>query len=281
MTDQPFVDARRLLELLAQRHSKDIFVPECKNGPTVGVRGLRKLDAWAMKRSWAHVHTWGYEIKVTRSDFLRDEKWRETADLCHAFSFVCPWEMIKTQEVPQGVGLIYATSGGGRLLTRIKAPRRDIEMPVELLCYVLMARARIVDLDRWESEADYWRRWMREKSENLDLGHRVSKRLWEVIHGRLHDAERRANNAMDKARGLEEADRILKRMGITPGCWGIDELIRRKINLLQEAVPQSLIDQIKATRDRLDTLVGRLLEERGEEVAVGQASQEEEFDDEE
>ena len=58
--------------LLAVRHAKDVFVEECKNGPTHNTKTLIKLDAWAMSRSWANPHTFGYEIKVSRSDFLSD-----------------------------------------------------------------------------------------------------------------------------------------------------------------------------------------------------------------
>ena len=66
--------ASDLLALLAKKHSADVFVPECKTGGTWAGTHLR-LDAWAMRRSWTHPTVWGYEIKVSRSDFLSDDKW--------------------------------------------------------------------------------------------------------------------------------------------------------------------------------------------------------------
>ncbi|GAG12604.1 unnamed protein product, partial [marine sediment metagenome] len=39
------VNAREIVELLAAKHWKDIFIPECKDGPSWGGRPLR-LDAW-------------------------------------------------------------------------------------------------------------------------------------------------------------------------------------------------------------------------------------------
>jgi len=59
-----------LLRLIADRHAEDVFVPQCKDGPTQGYGPkLRVLDAWAMRKSWSQWSTVGYEIKVSRDDF--------------------------------------------------------------------------------------------------------------------------------------------------------------------------------------------------------------------
>lgn len=44
--------ASEILKLLAIKHSGDVFVPECKDGPTHYVSHSR-LDAWVMARSWS------------------------------------------------------------------------------------------------------------------------------------------------------------------------------------------------------------------------------------
>lgn len=66
-----------VVELLRAKHSGDVFVEECKNGPThsAGRGGMVRMDAWAMPRSWAHPAVSGYEVKISRSDFLGDDKW--------------------------------------------------------------------------------------------------------------------------------------------------------------------------------------------------------------
>ncbi|WP_208112793.1 MmcB family DNA repair protein [Aureibacillus halotolerans] len=44
-----------------------------------------------------------YEIKVSRSDFLRDDKWPAYKNQCHRFFFVCPKDLIKPEELPDEV----------------------------------------------------------------------------------------------------------------------------------------------------------------------------------
>src|SRR5262245_37558363 len=84
--------------MLSQRHLGDVFVPECKTGSTG--EGLLKLDAWAMKKSWADPLTWGYEIKVSRSDFTGDQKWHNYLRYCSEFYFVAPLGLIDVDELP-------------------------------------------------------------------------------------------------------------------------------------------------------------------------------------
>lgn len=64
------ITAKAILELLRAKHAEDVFVPECKTGPSQG-HDHSRFDAWVMKKSWANAATIGYEIKVSRSDFLR------------------------------------------------------------------------------------------------------------------------------------------------------------------------------------------------------------------
>lgn len=52
----------------------------------------------------------GYEFKTNRNDFLNEiktEKWKKYTEHCHTFCFVCPVGLIKKEEVPKKVGLIY------------------------------------------------------------------------------------------------------------------------------------------------------------------------------
>ena len=49
----------------------------------------------------------GFEFKVSRSDFLADKKWKKYLKHCNSFSFVCPYGMIKKEELPEGIGLLW------------------------------------------------------------------------------------------------------------------------------------------------------------------------------
>lgn len=96
-------------QVLAKKHSKDFFLCEVKTGPSWYTSGLGIIDAWAMKKSWANEKVTGYEIKVSRSDFVKDEKWTNYLPFCNEFYFICPKDLIKRDEVGGLIcGLTYA-----------------------------------------------------------------------------------------------------------------------------------------------------------------------------
>lgn len=146
MSDKRKVDAAVLLDLLAAKHAQDVFVAECKDGPSWGVDGHRRLDAWALRRSWSPLTTVGYEIKATRQDFEQDQKWLNYWPLCHELYLVCPPKLVTAADLPTGVGLIWSTMSGSKLHTKIKAERRqpDADQQLLLQAYVLMSRVRVV-----------------------------------------------------------------------------------------------------------------------------------------
>jgi len=55
----------------------------------------------------------GFEFKLSREDFLNEiktQKFKRYLGYCHNFSFVCPWGLIKKDEVPPKVGLLWITT---------------------------------------------------------------------------------------------------------------------------------------------------------------------------
>lgn len=213
--------ARDLLSLLAKRHEGDVFVPECKTGPSWG-GGCLRMDAWAMARSWSKPWTAGYEIKATRRDFVQDDKAHLYLPYCSRFYFVCPWGLIDPGELPEGAGLIYATKTGGRLVTKHKAPERDVEVPEALFRYLLMSRVQIVrNMDQAnaarESPREYWSRWLEERRIDFEFGQRVGREIRRTVHDRILDAERRMAKLEKENRGLAEVREILDRLGCSAG----------------------------------------------------------------
>ncbi len=139
------LSSEQIITLLTTKHEGDVFIAECKNGSTHMANHLR-LDAWAMPKSWAPWTTIGYEVKVSRADFERDQKWPSYVAYCHQFSIVCPGGLIKVQDLPTGVGLLWVSANGERLHTKLRAERHEPD-PVklcQLLSYALMNRSRIV-----------------------------------------------------------------------------------------------------------------------------------------
>lgn len=65
----------------------------------------RRIDAAIIDVSTRWIR--GFEIKLTRSDFLRDEKWQAYSEFCSSLSIVCPDGLIKKEEVPKPFGLLY------------------------------------------------------------------------------------------------------------------------------------------------------------------------------
>jgi hypothetical protein len=56
--------SNRIHGLLRVKHSEDLYIPECKNGPTqsVGRRALGIMDAWVLVRTWSPMTAIGNNI---------------------------------------------------------------------------------------------------------------------------------------------------------------------------------------------------------------------------
>lgn len=116
------VTEQQILDVLASKHTRDIFVPHCKIGQSYG-NGQLILDAWVMPFSWTKPII-GYEVKVSRGDFRRDRKWAGYLQYCNLFYFVTPWGLIGKGEIPEEAGLIYLTKTGSSLRYIKRAPNR-------------------------------------------------------------------------------------------------------------------------------------------------------------
>ena len=77
---------------------RNIFIPEFT------YEG-RRVDAVIIDTD----HRWvrGYEIKTSRSDWLRDIKWTEYTAFCSSLSIVCPEGLIRPEEVNPPFGLLW------------------------------------------------------------------------------------------------------------------------------------------------------------------------------
>lgn len=67
-----------------------------------------RLDGVALEVNWRG-DTWisGFEVKVSRGDFLRDAKYLCYKNYVDDLTLVCPARMIDRSEVPEPVGLMY------------------------------------------------------------------------------------------------------------------------------------------------------------------------------
>lgn len=207
--------AGAVLAMLEARHHKDVFVSECKDGPTWG-GGAMRLDAWAMKRSWAHPCTTGYEIKVSRSDWLNDKKWPAYTDLVHEFYLVAPDGVIDVAEVPAGIGLMRVPKTGDRLMVKRKAAHKEPAPEAQnlLLTYVLMSRATIDAPLRHRTTIEDWKAWLKSKRDMVVVGHKVSKALREAYERDVRDVQVRLASVQNEAECAREVREACAALGI-------------------------------------------------------------------
>lgn len=207
--------ANHLTELLRARHVKDIFVPECK----MGAGGSRTLDGWALLPTWSPLTAIGYEIKVSRSDWLQDQKFEEYRSACHLFFVVALRGVVQIGELPPGVGLLepIGQGTGCRLVMRAKATRGtpDDARLVRLMAHVLMWRKdqRDYGAQTREQRAAFWKSWVAEREDFHVVGRSVRGRMRQI----LDEAIQAKQTAESRARRLEDVDAVLTELGIRPG----------------------------------------------------------------
>lgn len=259
------VTAYEIKKALADKHWKDFFVTECKSGPTFLERpgGLKILDALAIKKSWTQPCFTGYEVKVSRSDFLRDVKFYTYEEIVNCLYIVCPKGMIDRTEVPESVGLMYYDPEAKAISTRKKAIYRKIEYSPDLLLYVIYTR---LDNDRipfFESKAEFFREYVAGKRDNRSLARDVRSKLVQEnarLEQELAAVEKFKRERMD----YEAIKEVLKKHKIYGWRHGGSAAEELDITLSQ-ACPADIIE----IRRQLENVVDRLrdVEERrkGEE----------------
>lgn len=200
----------KILTCLAKRHRDDIFLNEVGNGPT-GI-GYRRMDAVAMKKSWANPAITVYEIKTSRGDFLADNKWTDYLKYCNLFSFAVAENVCDKSELPPEAGLILYNAEKDSIKTIRRPLWRPIDTPVGLYEVMLMRLSR--------NSGDYGRvmrvgsSWYRQKIEDYvadkEYRQKLSRDFKSKIARERDDALRRAEDAEYKAKEAANAVHALE-----------------------------------------------------------------------
>lgn len=216
------VRADEIKHALQKKHHEDFFLTEVKNGPTQTVKHHLKLDALAIKRSWANPAIIGYEVKVSRSDFQRDEKWPAYLAYCNQFCFVCPKGLIQPEELPPEVGLIYFNPETGALSTKRKAMHRLIDEPIDMYKYIIMSR---LDSDRYpffSSAREFVEAFLQDKDERKQMGRHFSIAVTGTIR-KLEDEiltlKRKSERDADDVEQYQKLRQLLYKHGIRIDRW--------------------------------------------------------------
>lgn len=245
------VKAHHIKEALAKKHNDDLFLTEVKNGPThMANRGdLLILDALAIKRSWARPCFTGYEIKVSRQDFERDEKWPAYKELCHKFYFVCPTQLIQPEELPYDVGLIYYNHEKKSLYTRKKSIFRQIEISSDLLYYIIICRLESRQYPFFSSKMEYFEEWLNNKRTTRELGQRVRSKIFEKIK----ELECQVESLESENKWLkiwedriESIKQILIDHGVNVNAWNFERSLRKALNSSMPPAVDEAINKISS-----------------------------------
>lgn len=242
------ISASDVAEAISNCHTKDVVVTECKDGPTWSTDHCR-VDVWTMKRSWSRPMISGYEIKITRQDFLNDTKWHNYLPLCNQFYFACPKNLLTADEMPAEAGLVYCV--GSTIRQVKKAAWRDIQIPESLCRYLLMCRTRIVPPNHYEepnksSKLDYWRDWVNQKEERKELGYAVAHQVKDFVNKvKSENIRLRAENErFSEVRSLMEKLNI----PIHGYSWGLED----RIKAAKQVFPQEFCDRISDLSNMLE-----------------------------
>lgn len=253
-------NASDILTLLHNKHPVENFlnVNECKIGSTWFKSRCSRFDMWTMARSYTHPRFIGYEIKVSRSDFLNDTKWPDYLPYCTEFYFVSPPDIIQKEEVPEQAGLIVSSKNCKRLYTKKKAPVRKVEIPQSILLYILMSRSVIcADMIGNKSKLERWKDKLRDLEDNRALGRKLSQLIAARVHREVSAIKARNLELETENKALSNVKDALDAMGTN-----LNEMVPFhgyvKKDRLSEAltgIPFDLVNFLKDAKGKLDVAV--------------------------
>lgn len=98
------------------------------------------LDGFAVTQAYQNMKTIGYEVKVSRSDFLQDKKWQNYLPVCNLFYFVSPPDVIHKEDLPPGIGLYHVVDKELKCIKRARKREFDQSAVFEVLQYITLSR---------------------------------------------------------------------------------------------------------------------------------------------
>lgn len=246
------VSADQITRALSKRNKKDIFLTEVKTGATwAGTH--QRLDAVAIKPSWTQPCITIYEVKVSRSDFMADEKYIGYLPLCHRFYFACPSGLIKAEELREDIGLIYYKAETGGLRTVKKALFRPLEnLPTGLLYYLVLSR--LGDHERhpfFSSTREFCERYVEDKEERHELGRNVASKMARTLKEFQDSAQRHeVGHAQRLQKEIDEADAILGEHGLH--LYNLKDELPRRLNGEPRAEVRYAVRDIAHALERME-----------------------------
>ena len=117
--------------------------------------GNARADVVTVRPSWSAPVPTIYEVKVTRSDFLKDvrtEKYGKYLPFVSRFYYAIPRQLVSVKDLPEGIGLIQRGPNGWHTLraSRLRNPSCDLEITTVLFAILLKKHPRPGHMGRLE-----------------------------------------------------------------------------------------------------------------------------------
>lgn len=266
------ITSQTILNLLRAKHESqnDLFFSELNTGEAR--TGVTRMDGWAMPRSWSKPECTTYEIKVSRSDFKKDEKWQTYLPYCNYLYFVCPPGIISPEELPPEAGLYVISSNGKKLFKKKIASRRDVEIPSQIFRLALMKSKPSRDyysnrgtmdgsLDKLEERkkrAELLSEAVSERKSIMELGHRISNSLSSQYRERVVSVEAENQKLKNLVESFQELEKYLDSLGMNrkklQDHWFAKNRAKELIYADVINIPPGMEEQIASVKRSLSAL---------------------------
>lgn len=253
--------ARKIAQLLHRKHAKDLRVVECPVA-TAYSKGdeYGQIDFLAIPRSWARWGLIGYEIKVSRADWVCDQKWEaKYLPPCARFSIVAPAGVVDPQELPRGVGLLVVSKNGERLWTKRKAAVLEVDRDAEwrVMAAILINRARVGDaIDPQEERAARMARLVNQIEQREALGRLVRTKISSEIRSVIDSLEGREKEVATREAAIANVRERLAHHGIDIDVPNYR--IASEVDRVVGALPRSFADTVSVTINNLEKILEAL-----------------------
>lgn len=208
------ITANDIVRLLSIRHRYDICVAEA---PLRNGKESVYIDFWTMNKSWNRSCCTGYEIKVSRDDFTKDEKFYNYLPVCNMFYFICPKGLIDKNEIPEKVGLLYVSNNRISIIKKPVFVEIDRSRLLDLVQGILMNRVNITKSTYSNVNIDkvaYWEGWLKKKKNNDDYGSSLAIKIRDAYRGRMNELDSRNSKLLFENARLQSVKDALIELGM-------------------------------------------------------------------
>jgi hypothetical protein len=206
MSEKSEVHSYQIISALEKRFERDSYML-LTEVPTGGdVNGNLRFDAITLARYHNGFDVTGYEVKVSRSDFLRDAKLHLYPQYVNAMTLVCPRGMVDRKELPDGYGLMWYEPESGSLRYRRK-PEHDLARDTHQIRDSIIARLAFGSAPSRYGRYEDAREYVQQKRELKNIGRlfgtMLAKRVDELSRATDTGYQERLERDYQKLRQLE------------------------------------------------------------------------------